>query len=121
MEQCIFVGLGGFLGSVCRYLAGRIPVGGESAFPWKTLAINLLGAFVLGAISAAADRWTAVSPNVVLMLKVGVCGGFTTFSTFAFESSALLGSGKTGTAVLYMAASLVFGVIAVLAGQRLFS
>lgn len=116
----MIVGLGGFFGSVCRYLVGRIPIGGEGPFPWKTFAINLLGAFILGAVSAFADKSPSVSPDLVLMLKVGVCGGFTTFSTFAFESSEMLSGGKTGLATLYIAASLFLGVTAVLAGQRLF-
>jgi len=119
MLDCLFVGLGGFAGTVCRYLAGRIPVETGGAFPIQTLLINILGAFVLGAISALAAKNPDLPPRLVLMLRVGVCGGFTTFSTFAFESSALLAGGRATAAALYMAASLILGIGAVFAAQLL--
>jgi len=120
MLNCLAVGLGGFLGSVFRYLVGLIPLRAGNGFPFKTLAINLLGAFVLGTLSAYAARHPSVSPRLMLLLKVGVCGGFTTFSTFAYESSALLGSGRTALAAAYAASSLVLGVLAAIGGQQLF-
>ena len=104
MLNCIAVGLGGFLGSVCRYLAGQIPLGRDWGFPVRTLAINLIGSFLIGAVTALA-------------LKAGVCGGFTTFSSFALETGDLLQSGRTAAALLYAAASLILGVAAVFAGE----
>ena len=96
MLNCIAVGLRGFLGSVCRYLAGQIPLGRDWGFPVRTLAINLIGSFLIGAVTALALKRAAPDPRLVLFLKAGVCGGFTTFSSFALESVAreLLGEGK---------------------------
>lgn len=61
MLNCIAVGLGGFLGSVCRYLAGQIPLGRDWGFPVRTLAINLIGSFLIGAVTAAALLYAAAS------------------------------------------------------------
>ena len=95
MLNCLAVGVGGFIGSICRYLVGLIPLKDQSGFPYKTLAINIVGAFVLGLLSAYAAKNPNASPRLMLMLKVGVCGGFTTFSTFAYESTTLFSSGKS--------------------------
>lgn len=117
MLNCIFVGIGGFLGSVCRYLIGLLPFKAENGFPIKTLLINVAGAFAISLIAAWAAKGKSIDPHLLLMLKVGVCGGFTTFSTFAFESAELMQSGHTPVAVTYMVLSAVLGVLAVLAGQ----
>ena len=84
MINCLFVGLGGFIGAVCRYLIGLLPVQSESGFPYKTFLINVAGAFLIGCIATYAGKHPSVNPQLVLFLKVGICGGFTTFSTFAF-------------------------------------
>ena len=115
--NCRCVGLGGFVGSVLRYLVTLLPYG--AGFPVKTLAINVLGAFVLGLICALATRHVDASPQLVLMLKVGVCGGFTTFSTFALETSDLLQSGAWPAALAYVVASVVLSVAAVFGAEAL--
>lgn len=119
MINCIMVGIGGFLGSVCRYLIGLLPVDAGSDFPIKTLAINVVGSFCIGLIAALAAKNEGVNPHMVLMLKVGVCGGFTTFSTFAYESTELIKSGHTLTAFLYICVSILLGVAAIFAAQLL--
>lgn len=119
MLDVILVGIGGFAGTVARYLIGLIPLKNGGAFPWKTLAINILGAFFIGLISAAAAKNESVNSHLVLMLKVGLCGGFTTFSTFAFENEELLKSGQMGLSVLYICLSIVLGIAAVFGAQAL--
>lgn len=116
MLECLFVGLGGFIGSVARYLIGLLAVETASGFPVKTFAINLIGSFVLGIVSETALRDPAFSRALVLFLQIGLCGGFTTFSTFSSEALKLLTSGRQGTALIYMVASMVLGVAAVYAG-----
>ena len=111
--DCLFVGLGGFVGSVLRYLFSLAPIRHESGFPIVTLGINVLGAFLLGLIMAAAGRDAGIDPRTLLFLKVGVCGGFTTFSTFALESHTLLSGGKPFVALAYMLLSVVLCVLAV--------
>lgn len=118
MLNCLFVGIGGFFGCILRYLAGLLPVR-TGGFPLVTLVINIVGAFALGLFSALVLKRPSVSPQLSLMLRTGLCGGFTTFSTFAFECTSLMESGKTGLAVLYAAASLILGCLASFAGQKI--
>ncbi len=117
--DCFFVGLGGFVGSVLRYLVSLAPIRHESGFPLVTLGINVLGAFLLGLIMAAAGRNSGIDPRTLLFLKVGVCGGFTTFSTFALEAHTLISGGKPAVALLYMLLSVVLCVLAVFGAAAL--
>ena len=117
MLNCLCVGLGGFVGSVLRYLVGLIPWKTASGFPFKTLIINVVGAFLIGLFSALAQRNSAFDPKLVLFLKVGLCGGFTTFSTFAYEIGDLFTAGQVLPAVLYAMISVGAGVLAVFLGQ----
>lgn len=119
MLNCLFVGIGGFVGSILRYLVGLLPIETENGFPVKTLVINIVGAFLLGLITAMAAKNKSLNPQVILMLRVGVCGGFTTFSTFAYESTELMRSGHMATGIIYICASMVLGVLAVFAAQML--
>ena len=92
--NCVFVGLGGAAGSICRYLLGLLPLKPASGFPAITLCINIAGAFALGLIGALAGKYAKLNPQLLLFLRVGVCGGFTTFSTFSLESLVLLEDGR---------------------------
>lgn len=117
MINCLFVGIGGFVGSVCRYLMGLLPIETSQGFPVKTLLTNVIGAFVIGIIAAAAAKNSSLNPRMVLLLKTGFCGGFTTFSTFAYETGSMMEKCQTGLALLYVVLSAVLGVLAVFAGQ----
>lgn len=98
---------------------GLLPLGQDWAFPIRTFAINLFGAFAIGAITALAVKRADLDPRLVLFLKAGVCGGFTTFSSFALETGDLLQGGHPAAALLYALASLTLGVLAVFAGAAL--
>lgn len=111
MLECLFVGLGGFIGSVARYLIGLLAVETASGFPVKTFCINLLGSFILGIVSESALRDPGISRNLVLFLQIGVCGGFTTFSTFSSEALKLFAGGRQGVALSYMVLSVVLGLL----------
>ena len=117
MLNCLVVALGGGIGACLRYLIGLIPLKEPFTFPVKTLFINILGCFVIGLIAAIAAKTTSLSPRTVLFIKTGLCGGFTTFSTFALETETLLKTGHIGLAVLYVALSVVVGVGLAFAGQ----
>lgn len=114
MLNCVIVGLGGFAGSVLRYLAGKLPLGAASGFPVNTLIINVLGSFVIGILAALGSKYSDFDPRLMLLLKVGLCGGFTTFSTFSLETFELIRAGSYGTAAAYAVLSAVLGVLAVL-------
>lgn len=116
MSGFVAVGLGGALGAMGRYGISLLPL--KSAFPWLTLLTNVLGALVIGfVVGVTVDN--AASPNTVLFWKTGVCGGFTTFSTFSLETLRLLEGGQTGAGLLYAGASVVLCVAGVYIGELL--
>ena len=117
--NCLFVGIGGFAGSVLRYLIGLLPYAPASGFPLKTLCINIIGSFCIALVGALAAKNPSLSPQLVLLLRVGVCGGFTTFSTFAYETSTLLQKGSVGTAAVYAVLSVVLSICAVFGAEAL--
>lgn len=117
MLNCLWVGLGGFAGSVFRYLLSLIPLSKAGAFPVMTLVTNVAGALVIGMIVGLGEK--SLSPGAMLFLKVGVCGGFTTFSTFALETSNLFSSGKAAAAFAYIVLSVVLCLAAVVLGRSL--
>lgn len=118
MLDCLAVGAGGFIGAALRWLIGLIPVEMKSGFPIKTLMINVAGCFAIGLVTALAARHFPDNERLALFLKAGVCGGFTTFSTFALETKSLAENGGRATAAAYIAASLICGIAAVFLGQK---
>lgn len=110
MLNVLAVGLGGFIGAVCRYLIGLIPISEVTEFPIKTFLINIIGCVAIGAITVAVVRNNNLNPQLILFLKVGVCGGFTTFSTFALETAELIKAGNPLIALSYMLGSVLIGV-----------
>ncbi len=118
MLDCLAVGAGGFVGAVLRWLIGLIPVEMKSGFPIKTFAINVIGCFAIGLITALAAKHFPDNTRLTLFLKAGICGGFTTFSTFALETESLLEKGGRAAAAVYIAVSLACGIAAVFLGQK---
>lgn len=114
MLNIISVGLGGFVGASCRYLIGLLPISETTIFPIKTFGINIVGCIAIGIITILAARNNAVNPHLLLFLKVGVCGGFTTFSTFALETADLMKTGNLMLAFLYVLGSVIVGIGAIL-------
>ncbi len=117
MKECLLVGLGGGIGAILRYLLSTIPL--KSSFPFMTLLINIAGAILIGMIVSLSMKQDIVSPQTVLFLKTGVCGGFTTFSTFSLESVTLLEQHKPVTAIGYMLLSLLLCLLGVFLGKNL--
>ena len=115
MPMLLAVAAGGATGSVARYVLGTLLLRVSSGFPVSTLLINVAGSFLIGLLARLFD---APDQNQVLRaaLTVGICGGFTTFSTFSAETVTLLQQGKAGRAALYVTVSLVLGVLATFAG-----
>lgn len=119
MLNCLAVGAGGFVGAVLRWLIGLVPVEMKSGFPIKTFAVNVIGCFAIGLITALAAKLFPENERLALFLKTGICGGFTTFSTFALETVSLLENNGKLIAAAYVPASLVCGIIAVFLGQKI--
>lgn len=112
----LMVALGGAVGAVLRYLLGLIPVKEITSFPFITLIINVLGALLIGSIAAYSARHS-VNESLLLFLKIGLCGGFTTFSTFSLETAQLIKSGSIFEAIIYAALSAVLCICAVFAAE----
>ena len=119
MLDIVAVGCGGFIGAVLRYLIGLIPVNESTVFPIKTFLINVVGCVLIGFIAVYAGKHVDVNPKLILFLKIGICGGFTTFSTFALESTDLIKGGHAGVAVLYVLLSVIVGVSVVMSTEIL--
>lgn len=119
MVECLIVGIGGFIGAVCRYLIGLISLKESSLFPIKTFIINVIGSLIIGIIAAIALKNDSLNPRMILFLKVGICGGFITFSSFVLESSDLMKNGHTTIALIYVVLSVICGVLAVFIGESI--
>lgn len=117
MTGWMLAGAGGAAGAVLRYLIGLLPMNPENGFPIKTLLINLAGSFTIGMIAALAAK-NAMNPKLVVFLKAGVCGGFTTFSSFALETQQLAQKGEGGLAFLYVLLSVLLGVSMVFLAEK---
>jgi fluoride exporter len=121
MMPYLLVGFGSFLGGNARFVVARW-VGGaiEGRFPLGTFLINVLGSFVLGLLGAVLADRTVPNPDALrLAIGVGFCGGFTTFSTFEFETQALLEDGAWIIAAANMVLSVMAGLVAVRLGAAL--
>lgn len=117
MKAALLVFIGGGLGSVLRYLIGRQFVNvSSSLFPLGTLTVNVLGSFLIGIILGELLKTHSSNASLYLLFATGFCGGFTTFSAFAFENFELLKSGNTSGFLLYSFGSLLLGTLAVFGG-----
>lgn len=119
--QLLIIGLGGFVGTILRYvLGGLVQSGaGSSAFPWGTLTINLLGCFGIGLLAELSEARGFLRPEMRGFLMVGILGGFTTFSAFANETVSAIRDAAMGIAFLNVLASVGLGLVAVWVGRML--
>lgn len=117
IKSLLIVGFGGGAGSMLRYLCQRwVYQFYPHPFPWGTLLVNLVGCFLIGIFYAVSEKSSLLTPEWRLLLTTGFCGGFTTFSAFAFENLNFLRSGDISYFILYILASIILGTAAVLGG-----
>ncbi|WP_026755589.1 fluoride efflux transporter CrcB [Sediminibacter sp. Hel_I_10] len=119
MKQLILVFIGGGFGSVLRFLLGKFLNNTENGIPYGTFAANILGSLLIGLILGWAAKSETLSANQTLLLATGFCGGFTTFSTFAYENHVFLKTGDFGAFAIYTIASFIVGFLAVFFGMYL--
>ena len=121
IKTFLIIGFGGFLGSIARFSLGNYLTRffDQTQFPVGTFAVNILGCFVIGLIGGLIESRDLFSPEVRLMLLVGVLGGFTTFSSFGNESLFLFQQGEMRTVLLYVGMSVFCGLLAVWMGSRI--
>lgn len=112
----VAVGIGGALGSVARYQLSRAWATGPQGFPWATWTVNVSGALLLGLVATLAiERWPPTR-YVRPFAGVGVCGGYTTWSTFMTDTALLAGDGRSSLAAVYVSATLLAGLAATVLG-----
>jgi CrcB protein len=119
MKQALMVFVGGGFGSVARYFLGRWLNNMETAIPYGTMLSNVLGSFLVGFILGYLAKSTNISDTQSLLLATGFCGGFTTFSTFAYENHVFLKNGDYLSFLPYTLGSLILGFVAVFLGLYL--
>ena len=119
MKQLILVFVGGGFGSVLRYIIGKLLNNAENGIPYGTFLANIIGSLIIGIILGLAAKQDALSSNQTLLLATGFCGGFTTFSTFAYENHLFLKSGDFTSFAIYTMASFVISFLAVFFGMYL--
>jgi len=118
--RVLLVGFGGAIGSIARYgIAGVLLPWTQTGFPWGTLVVNVTGSLLIGMVIAAAVDRQWLSPDLRVALAAGLCGGFTTMSSFSFEMLALLEQGAGGLALGYAAATMALCLVATWAGITL--
>jgi CrcB protein len=120
MKTILAIGLGGGIGSIARYLTmigcGRLC---GTSFPWGTLAVNVLGSFVMGVLAEIFRRHVLRDPVLAALLTTGFLGGYTTFSTFSLDVAVLFERGEAIAAGGYIVASVVLSLIAIGGGLAL--
>ena len=119
-RSILLVGVGGFVGSVARYLVAILFSSQiSSVFPFATLTVNIVGCFLIGILFALSDRGNVFSPEWRILLTTGFCGGFTTFSTFSYESLRLMQDGEYLYLAAYVFISVFIGLTATYLGIAL--
>ena len=118
LKSIMIVGFGGFIGTVARFLISRyFQVNFTSVFPWSTFAVNIVGCLLIGLIYGISEKGDFLSPDIRLFLAVGICGGFTTFSSFSNDAFLLVREQEWIRFALYTSLSVFIGLIAVYAGR----
>ncbi len=120
MQLVLLIGLGGFLGTIARYLTGQLIFRQVTpSFPYSTLIVNLFGCFLIGLIYGWFEKQHLATNDWKLMLTAGFCGGFTTFSAFSIENIQLLRDGHFGMSILYIFSSILLGLLLTIGGITL--
>jgi len=116
--KLLLIGFGGAIGSVARYLvsSSTLTAFGPSRFPLGTLVVNGLGCLAVGVLAAMVAKYDLFSENIRLLLFVGIAGGFTTFSAFGLETFEFLRREEWFLALVYVASSLLVGVVMIVLG-----
>ena len=116
IKNILAVGMGSFIGGAARYLVSLGMKGIGKGFPWATLAVNLVGCLMIGLLWGLLSRNAAENTSWGLFLTVGLCGGFTTFSTFSKEALTMLQTGQIWGFASYIALSILAGIVLVAIG-----
>ncbi len=118
IKTLLIAGIGGFIGTIMRFLVSRyFQENTISLFPWGTFTVNLVGSLLIGIFFGLSERGNFLSPDVRIFLTVGICGGFTTFSSLANDAFVLLQEREWLRLSLYTSLSFFLGLLAVYGGR----
>ncbi|PVX49953.1 camphor resistance protein CrcB [Balneicella halophila] len=121
LKNILIVGFGGFIGSILRYMVSWLFMNNsanKTLFPWGTFTVNIIGCLLIGLLWGMMDTYDWFSEELRLFLMVGFCGGFTTFSSYAFEGL-IIGKSNLTLSFVYMGISLLTGLLFVYLGHAL--
>ena len=120
LKNILLIGSGGFIGSIARYFISRLNLSASFfSIPVGTLLVNISGSLLIGLLMGLAERTTILTTEARLFLMVGLCGGFTTFSSFTMENLTLLHNGQIIQILVYTTLSVLLGFFAVWIGYAL--
>jgi len=120
VKSMLFAGFGGFIGTVLRFLVSKyFQIHFDSVFPWGTLVVNIAGCFLIGIFLGIFEKGMVMSSEWRLFFTVGICGGFTTFSSFSNDAFMLLQNKEILKFSFYAGTSFVFGLLSVIIGKNL--
>ena len=119
LKNTLFIGCGSFIGGAARYLISVAMKTISKGFPWGTLVVNLVGCLVIGLLWGFFSKNSGESSSWALFMTVGICGGFTTFSTFSKEALMMLQAGNFISLLAYVTISVIAGIALVAAGYYL--
>ena len=118
VKSILIAGLGGFIGTILRYMVSRlIQTNSLGLFPWATFTVNIAGCLLIGLFYGISEKGNLMPPNLRLFLTVGICGGFTTFSSFSNDAFLLIQDKEWLRVSLYTSLSFFLGLVAVYLGK----
>jgi len=120
LKSLLIAGTGGFIGTVLRFLVSRyFQENTFSLFPWGTFTVNIIGSLLIGIFYGMSERGNLLSPEIRIFLTVGICGGFTTFSSLTNDAFMLLQEKEWLKVSLYASLSFFLGLVAVYLGRTI--
>ncbi len=118
LRSLLIAGFGGFIGTILRFLVSRyFQISVDSLFPWGTFVVNIAGSLLIGIFFGLSERGNFLTPEWRIFLTVGLCGGFTTFSSFSNDALLLIQSREIIRVLLYASLSFFLGLAAVFFGR----
>lgn len=121
MHSILLIGIGGFIGAILRYLVSTGIQNGSETFPYGTLAVNIIGSFLLSLIMFASESYTFIDEKTRIFLTIGLLGAFTTMSTFSFETFKFIEKGQFNLLTIYIAATIILSVLAIYLSKTIIS
>ncbi len=119
IKNIFLVFIGGGLGSICRYLISEIIYFKKFIFPYPTFITNLLGCFLIGLVLGWSIKNSNIDSSLIILFAVGFCGGFTTFSSFSYESLTLINNNQILNLFIYVFSSILIGIFSIFIGLKI--